>query len=121
MSVKQWLPLVALVICVFIVNMSEFVPIGLLTDIATDPNGWVLQVANGRPTEILVVVPIDGTLRLASGVVYDFYQFVQPKSDRLTDTAWRQMIGEWVTEDGTYNWNAQVEKPWWTESYRCQK
>ena len=31
------------------------------------------------------------------------------------------MIGEWVTEDGTYNWNAQVEKPWWTESYRCQK
>lgn len=33
---KQWLPLVALVICVFIVNMSEFVPIGLLTDIAVD-------------------------------------------------------------------------------------
>ena len=36
MSAKQWLPLIALVICVFIVNMSEFVPIGLLTDIATD-------------------------------------------------------------------------------------
>lgn len=35
MSTKQWLPLIALVICVFIVNMSEFVPIGLLTDIAT--------------------------------------------------------------------------------------
>ena len=100
---------------------SQEIPASLVTDIATDPNGFVLQVANGRPKEILVVVPIDGTLRLASGVVYDFYQFVQPKSDRLTDTAWRQMIGEWVTEDGTYNWNAQVEKPWWTESYRCQK
>ena len=36
MSIKQWLPLVALVICVFIVNMSEFVPIGLLTDISAD-------------------------------------------------------------------------------------
>lgn len=36
MTPKQWLPLIALVICVFIVNMSEFVPIGLLTDIATD-------------------------------------------------------------------------------------
>lgn len=36
MTSKQWLPLIALVICVFIVNMSEFVPIGLLTDIATD-------------------------------------------------------------------------------------
>lgn len=36
MNGRQWLPLIALVICVFIVNMSEFVPIGLLTDIATD-------------------------------------------------------------------------------------
>ena len=36
MTPRQWLPLIALVICVFIVNMSEFVPIGLLTDIATD-------------------------------------------------------------------------------------
>lgn len=36
MTPKQWLPLVAIVICVFIVNMSEFMPIGLLTDIATD-------------------------------------------------------------------------------------
>lgn len=36
MTSRQWLPLIALVICVFIVNMSEFVPIGLLTDIAAD-------------------------------------------------------------------------------------
>ena len=36
MTPRQWLPLIALVICVFIVNMSEFVPIGLLTDITTD-------------------------------------------------------------------------------------
>lgn len=99
---------------------AKEIPASLVTDIATDPNGFVLQVANGRPREILVVVPLDGTLRLASGVVYDFYQFVQPQSDRLTDTTWRQMIGEWLTEDGTYNWDAQVEKPWWTESYRCE-
>ena len=36
MTPRQWLPLMAIVICVFIVNMSEFMPIGLLTDIATD-------------------------------------------------------------------------------------
>ena len=36
MTPRQWLPLIAIVICVFIVNMSEFMPIGLLTDIATD-------------------------------------------------------------------------------------
>ena len=36
MSPRQWLPLISIAICVFIVNMSEFMPIGLLTDIATD-------------------------------------------------------------------------------------
>lgn len=93
------------------------IPASLVTDIATDPNGRVLQIANGRPAEILVVVPVDGTLRVASGVVYDFYQFEQPLSQRLTDTTWRQLIGEWITEDGSYNWDAQVEKPWWTTGY----
>lgn len=36
LAVRQWLPLVSIAICVFIVNMSEFMPIGLLTDIASD-------------------------------------------------------------------------------------
>ena len=94
-------------------------PASLVTDIATDPNGQVLQVATGRPARILVVVPIDGTLRLASGVVYDFYQFTQPIDQRLTDTEWRQMIGEWMIEtDGTwYREDNTPDKPWWTESY----
>lgn len=36
MSLKQWLPLIGLTVSVFIFNMSEFMPIGLLTDIAAD-------------------------------------------------------------------------------------
>ena len=36
MSVRQWLPLTGLVLCVFVFNMSEFMPIGLLTSIADD-------------------------------------------------------------------------------------
>ena len=36
LSLRQWLPLISIAICVFIVNMSEFMPIGLLTDIAAD-------------------------------------------------------------------------------------
>ena len=97
------------------------IPASLVTDIATDPNGTVLQVATGRPARILVVVPVDGTLRLASGTVYDFYQFAHPSSDRLTDTAWRQMIGQWAGADGNYDWDARVDKPWWTESYWYQR
>ncbi len=33
-SVKQWLPLIGLTCCAFVFNTSEFMPIGLLTDIA---------------------------------------------------------------------------------------
>lgn len=36
MTPRQWLPLISIIVCVFIFNMSEFVPIGLLTDIAAD-------------------------------------------------------------------------------------
>ena len=99
---------------------AKEIPSSLVTDIATDPNGSVLQVGTGRPAEVLVVVPVDGTLRLASGVVYDFYQFTQPISQRLTDAAWRQMIGQWPDASGQYNWDARVEKPQWTESYWCR-
>lgn len=36
MTPRQWLPLIGITICVFIFNMSEFMPIGLLTDISMD-------------------------------------------------------------------------------------
>lgn len=34
-TLRQWLPLVGLTCCAFVFNTSEFMPIGLLTDIAT--------------------------------------------------------------------------------------
>ncbi len=92
------------------------IPASLITDIATDPNGRVLQVATGKPAEILVVVPVEGKLRLASGMVYSFYQFEQPLSQRLTDSEWHQMLGEWAGEDGRH-YEAQIDRPWWTQSY----
>lgn len=36
MSLKEWLPLIGMTISAFIFNTSEFMPIGLLTDIAKD-------------------------------------------------------------------------------------
>jgi len=36
MSVKRWLPLIGIFVCVFVFNMSEFMPVGLLTSIADD-------------------------------------------------------------------------------------
>ena len=96
------------------------IPASLVTDIATDPNGTVLQAANGRPAQIYVIVPVEGALRIASGVVYNFYQFCQPLSARLTDSEWRQMIGEWMSPDGRFHQDETPEKPWWTQSYWVQ-
>ena len=36
MSIRSWLPIIGLTLCVFIFNASEFMPIGLLTDISID-------------------------------------------------------------------------------------
>lgn len=93
-------------------------PAAIIADIATDPNGAVLEVGTGNPSMIYVVVPVDGKIRIASGSVYSFYQFAWPMDDRLTDTKWRQMMGWQADENGNYNYDKPVEKPEWTESYR---
>lgn len=36
MSLREWLPLFGMTASTFILNTSEFMPIGLLTDIAAD-------------------------------------------------------------------------------------
>lgn len=66
-------------------------PAALVADVATDPNGAVLEVGTGGAEEILVIVDIEGSLRIASGCVYSFYEFTQPISERLTDVQWREM------------------------------
>lgn len=43
MSLKEWLPLIGMTISVFLVNTSEFMPIGLLTDISNDFNMTAAQ------------------------------------------------------------------------------
>lgn len=84
-------------------------PAALVADVATDPNGEVLEEAIGPIHEIVVVVPDDeGNLHLARGGVFTYYEFKWPMSDRLTDEAWRAML-----EAGQ-----APALPTWTESYR---
>lgn len=93
-------------------------PAALVVDIATDPNGTVLEAATGNPSRILVAVKVDGKLKIASGSVYSFYQFAQPLENRLTDSQWRVMIGIQADENGNYSYHTKIDKPEWTESYR---
>ena len=67
-------------------------PAALITDVATDPNGQVLEMGTGRINKIYVAIPLNGKLRLACGGVYSYYEFSQEISNRLTDTEWRNML-----------------------------
>jgi hypothetical protein len=80
----------------------------LVADVATDPNGWVLEEGVGRVFGIYVVVPDGvGGLHVAQGGVFAYYEFPWPMSDRLTDEAWRAMLDAGKTPD----------RPAWTASF----
>lgn len=100
------------------ISTQEY-PAAVVVDIATDPNGEILEAATDNPSDIYVVVKVDGALKIARGTVFSFYQFTWPLSDRLTDAKWRQMMGIAPDETGYYNYDFSLPKPAWTDSYRC--
>jgi hypothetical protein len=85
-------------------------PAAIVTDVATDPNGQVLEEGTGKIFEIFVVVPIDGKLRIARGGVYSYYEFTWPMSDRLTDKKWRELLNSSQAPDLPSWTNAFVAK-----------
>ena len=87
-------------------------PAAVITDVATDPNGQVLEIGTGDIGSIYVVVPVDGSIRVAVGAVYSFYQFAHPMNDRLTDTKWRVMMGIEMNDAGSYNTPAMRTEEW---------
>lgn len=100
---------------------AQAFPAALVVDIATDPNGTVLEAATANPSAIYVAVNIDGNIRIARGSVYTFYQFPWSIEDRLTDTKWRQLMGISLDKDGNFNFGKKpFAQPDWTESYRYQ-
>ena len=99
------------------ITSQEF-PAAVVVDIATDPNGRILEAATGNPSVLYVVVKVDGKVKLASGSVYSFYQFEWPLNDRLTDAKWCQMMGIAPDEEGYLSYDTSIDQPQWTQSYR---
>ncbi|MBR4530480.1 MAG: DUF3160 domain-containing protein [Lachnospiraceae bacterium] len=99
---------------------SDEFPAALVADIATDPNGQVLEIANENPVTIYVIVPVDGKLKIAKGGVFSFYQFTQPIDGRLTDHEWYVMLGLEPDDNGEYHYQGDLmpEKSAWTLDYR---
>lgn len=73
-------------------------PAALVADVATDIcSSLVLEEGTGYVSVIYAVVPVDGSLRIAVGGVYSYYEFTWPLGDRLTDEQWHQMLAEGQT------------------------
>jgi len=86
----------------------EKIDAAVVADVATDPNGLVLEEATGRIFEIYVVIPDGmGGLSIAKGGVFSYYEFPWPIGDRLTDEAWREKL----------NVGDIPERPNWTDIY----
>jgi hypothetical protein len=69
----------------------EMPPVPVIAAISGAGNE-VLQVGVGNVDRIYVVVPIDGKLAIAQGGVFSYYEFKQPRSNRLTDEDWIEKI-----------------------------
>lgn len=67
-------------------------PAALIADVATDPNGQVLEEGTGFVSTVYAVVPVDGKLRIAKGAAYSYYEFPWSSGDRLTDKKWIEML-----------------------------
>ncbi|MBQ7587648.1 MAG: DUF3160 domain-containing protein [Lachnospiraceae bacterium] len=99
---------------------SDEHPGAIVADVATDPNGSVLELGTGEVGEIYVVCPIAGKIKVCTGAVYSFYEFKWPLSDRLTDEQWRQKLGIWPVSGYDFKPDESIKQPEWTQSYRAQ-
>ena len=69
----------------------ELPPVPVIAAVSGYQND-VLEAGVGRIDRIYVVVPIDGKLQIAQGGVFTYYEFIQPRSNRLTDEEWRTKL-----------------------------
>ncbi|MFA5052053.1 MAG: DUF3160 domain-containing protein [Patescibacteria group bacterium] len=82
-------------------------PAPIVADVATDPNGFALEEATGKIDTVFVLVNVEGVTKVAQGGVYSYYEFLQPLANRLTDTAWRELL----------NSDQRPDRPSWENAF----
>ncbi|MBD3276729.1 MAG: DUF3160 domain-containing protein [Candidatus Aegiribacteria sp.] len=84
---------------------TEGLETSLVADVHTDQNsGTVLEVASGNLDRMIVIYRRpDGAAEAAVGPVLSYYEFTWPMGERLTDEAWRQLLGS-DTQPGRPQW-----------------
>lgn len=66
----------------------------------------VLEVGVGNVDRIYAVVPLEGKWEIAQGGVFSYYEFEQPRNQRLTDDEWREKLAK-----------GDVELPAWASNF----
>ena len=68
----------------------------MIADVHTDSNTMrALEVGTGNIDWMIVAHKSkDGTIGLAVGPIFSYYEFTQPINDRLTDEEWRDMLSK---------------------------
>ena len=79
------------------------IPATLVTELAADLNGAVLRAANGRPTQLYVIVPVDGTLRISFGAGADLEKAARPGWLRIS--VWMLPRGDLTRSSGLLSQN----------------
>ena len=59
---------------------------------AAEAGDRLLLVGVGPVNRIFVVVPLQGGLQVAQGGVFSYFEFVLPRSERLTDQNWQRSV-----------------------------
>lgn len=77
-------------------------PDAVVADVATDPNGFALEEATGFAKTIVVAFLRDGEVVLGRGVVFSHYEFTVPASERMTNTAWHELLNSGQTPEIDY-------------------
>ncbi len=88
---------------------AELDPMPLVAAVSGAGQNDVLEAGIGGLNRIYVVVPVEGKLEVAQGGVFSYYEFTQPRDERLTDQDWRVKLAV-----------APPEAPFWTVNFRLK-
>ena len=64
----------------------------VVADVHTGLEGVCLEEGVGYPMSIYVVIEYKGSLWIAQGAIYSYFEFSWPISERLTDEAWKELL-----------------------------
>ncbi|MEJ5201992.1 MAG: DUF3160 domain-containing protein [Anaerolineales bacterium] len=71
---------------------ANFDPIPVIAAVSGAGEGEILQAGVGYLDRLYAIVPIEGQPQIAQGSIFSYYEFTQPRNNRLTDEQWQQLL-----------------------------